>query len=68
MCHFIFPPGTGFDQSGRGLAALYYVVCPAAEQVVCWHLNFLLPKLQLAERLSGGQELKVEKGAHKKNG
>jgi len=61
LCYFISPCGNGFDQSGRGLAALYYVVCPAAEQVVCWHLNFLLPKPQLTERLSGGQELKAER-------
>ena len=39
----LFPPGTGFDQSARGLAALYYVVLPAVGQVVCWHLNLLLP-------------------------
>ena len=44
MCYFIIPPGTGFDQSARGLAALYYVVLPAVGQVVCWHLNLLLPE------------------------
>ena len=68
MCYFIIPHGTGFDQSARGLAGLYYVVLPAAGQVVCRHLNLLLPKPQLAERLSRRQELKAEKGAHMKNG
>ena len=68
MCYFIFPLGIGFDQSARGLAALYYVMLPAAGQVVCWHLNLLLPKPQLAKRLSGRQGLKEEKGAHMKNG
>ena len=44
MYYFIIPPGTGFDQSARGLIALYYVVLPAVGQVVCWHLNLLLPE------------------------
>ena len=55
------PPSTRFDQSARGLAALYYEMLPTAGQVVCWHHNLLLPKPQLAERLSGGQELKAER-------
>ena len=55
------PPGTGFDQSTRGLAALYYVMLPAAGQVMCWHLSALLPKPQLVEQLSGTQESKAER-------
>ena len=42
MCYFIIPHGTGFDQSARGLAALYYVELPIVGQVVCWHLSLLL--------------------------
>ena len=38
------PSGTGFDQSTRGLAALYYEMLPAAGQVMCWHLSRLLPE------------------------
>ena len=38
------PPGTGFDQSTRELVALYYVMLPAAGQVMCRHLSFLLPE------------------------
>lgn len=41
-CYFICPSGTGFDQSTRGLAALYYVMLPAAGQVMYWHSSFLL--------------------------
>ena len=44
LCHFINLSGTGFDQSTRGLAALYYEMLPAAGQVVCWHPSFLLPE------------------------
>ena len=45
----VSPPGTGFDQSTRGLAALYYVMLPAAGQVMCWHL-----KLPLSEAAARG--------------
>ena len=44
LCYFIYSSGTGFDQSTRGLAALYYVMLPAAGQVMCWHLGLLLPE------------------------
>ena len=40
----VSPPGTGFEQSTRGLAALYYVMLPTAGQVMCWHLSLLLPE------------------------
>ena len=44
LCYPIRPSGTGFDQSTRGLAALYYEMLPAAGQVMRWHLSFLLPE------------------------
>ena len=42
LCYPIRPSGTEFDQSTWGLAALYYEMLPAAGQVMCWHLSFLL--------------------------
>ena len=45
LCYFISPCGNGFDQSTRGLAALYYEMPPAAGA-------FSYQKPQLTERLS----------------
>ena len=44
MYSLFFPPGTGFDQSARSLAAFYNMPPPAAGQVVCRH-----QKLPLSE-------------------
>ena len=44
MYSLFLPPGTGFDQSARSLAAFYNMPPPAAGQVVCWH-----QKLPLSE-------------------
>ena len=44
-CIVLFlPPGTGFDQSARRLAAFYYMPPPAAGQVVCWRRTLPLPE------------------------
>ena len=61
LCYFISPSGTGFDQSTRGLATLYYEMLPAAGQVMCWHLSFLLPEAAARRAIVRSAGVKVER-------